>query len=138
MSEVNNTTTPPDGAGASLPARARVVVIGGGAVGASVLYHLAERGETDIVLLDMNELTSGSTWHAAGNIPTYSSDRAMLRVQHYSTELYTKLSADDAYPFAYNKTGSIRLARTKERWREFKRVTAMANALGYGYELMSA
>ena len=121
-----------------LPASARVVVIGGGAVGASVLYHLAERGETDVVLLDMNELTSGSTWHAAGNIPTYSSDRAMLRVQHYSTELYTQLSADDAYPFAYNKTGSIRLARTEERWREFKRVTAMANALDYGYELMSA
>jgi len=104
----------------------------------AVLYHLAERGETDVVLLDMNELTSGSTWHAAGNIPTYSSDRAMLRVQHYSTELYTQLSADDAYPFAYNKTGSIRLARTEERWREFKRVTAMANALDYGYELMSA
>lgn len=123
---------------ASLPATARVVVIGGGAVGASVLYHLAERGETDVVLLDMNELTSGSTWHAAGNIPTYSGDRAMLRVQHYSTELYTRLSADDAYPFAYNKTGSIRLARTQERWREFKRVTAMANVLGYGYELMSA
>ncbi len=123
---------------ADLPARARVVVIGGGAVGASVLYHLTSRGETDVVLLDMNELTSGSTWHAAGNIPTYSSDRAMLRVQHYSTELYTKLSADDAYPFAYNKTGSIRLARTEERWREFKRVTAMANALDYGYELMSA
>lgn len=126
------------GASAKLPARARVVVIGGGAVGASVLYHLTERGETDVVLLDMNELTSGSTWHAAGNIPTYTGDRAMLRVQHYSTQLYTKLSADEAYPFAYHKTGSIRLARTEERWREFKRVTAMANALGYGYELMSA
>lgn len=123
---------------AEFPTRARVVVIGGGAVGASVLYHLAERGETDVVLLDMNELTSGSTWHAAGNIPTYSGDRAMLRVQHYSTQLYTKLSADEAYPFAYHKTGAIRLARTAERWREFKRVTAMANALGYGYELMSA
>ncbi len=134
VSEDNSTA---GGSGATLPNRARVVVIGGGAVGASVLYHLTERGETDVVLLDLNELTSGSTWHAAGNIPTYTGDRAMLRVQHYSTELYTTLSADDAYPFAYNKTGSIRLARTEERWLEFKRVTAMANALDYGYELIT-
>lgn len=131
-----NESTGPSGVRA-VPERARVVIIGGGAVGASVLYHLAERGMSDAVLLDMNELTSGSTWHAAGNIPTFSSDRSMLRLQKYSTELYTRLFEDPAYPFAYHRTGALRLARTEARALEFERVTAMANAMDYGYELMS-
>jgi len=114
-----------------------VVVIGGGAVGCSVLYHLAMRGMSEAVLLDMNELTSGSTWHAAGNIPRFSSDRSMLRLQHYSTELYAKLAADPAYPIAYHQTGAVRLARTPDRALEFERVAAMANAMGYGLELMT-
>jgi len=135
---MNPPKPPPAPAGrAPVPERAHVVIIGGGAVGASVLYHLAERGMSDAVLLDMNELTSGSTWHAAGNIPTFSSDRSMLRLQKYSTELYASLFEDPAYPFAYHRTGALRLARTEARALEFERVTAMANAMGYGYELMS-
>jgi len=121
----------------ALPARARVVVIGGGAVGTSVLYHLAMRGMDDAVLLDMNELTSGSTWHAAGNVPRFSSDRSLLRLQHYSTELYAGLAADPAYPIAYHRTGSVRLARTADRALEFERVAAMANAMDHGLELMT-
>ena len=67
---------------------ARVVVIGGGIVGASTLYHLAKRGWSDAVLVELDELTSGSTWHAAGNIPTFSSSRNIIKLQHYSTQLY--------------------------------------------------
>ena len=115
---------------------ARVVVVGGGVAGTSTLYHLALRGWTDAVLVEMDELTSGSTWHAAGNIPTFSGDRNVMRMQHYSTELYARLAADPAYPIAYHQTGSIRLAQTPERMREFHHVTAMANALGFGYEML--
>ena len=76
---------------ADVPGTARVVVIGGGAVGASVLYHLALKGWTDCVLLERNELTSGSTWHAAGNCPNAAGSWSILRLQHYSTELYAHL-----------------------------------------------
>ncbi len=115
---------------------ARVVVIGGGVVGASTLYHLAKRGWTDTVLVEMDELTSGSTWHAAGNIPTFSSSRNMIKLQHYSTQLYAELCDQEDYPFAYHQTGSIRLAQNQPRWEEFEHVTAMANAMGFGYELI--
>jgi len=71
-------------------ADAKVLIIGGGVAGCSALYHLAERGWTDTLLLEMDELTSGSTWHAAGNIPTFSGSRNIIKLQHYSTELYTR------------------------------------------------
>ena len=77
---------------AGLPSTARVVIIGGGAVGASSLYHLAKAGWTDCVLLEKNELTSGSTWHAAGNVPTFSSSWSLMNMQRYSTELYRGLA----------------------------------------------
>jgi len=115
---------------------ARVVVVGGGVVGCSALYHLAKRGWTDCVLVEMDELTSGSTWHAAGNIPTFSTSRNTIKLQHYSTELYTELAPTPDYPINYHKTGSIRLAQNKERMEEFQHVTAMANALDIGYELL--
>jgi len=108
----------------------RVVVIGGGVVGSSALYHLAKRGWTDCLLLEMDELTSGSTWHAAGNIPTFSGSRNIIKMQHYSTELYAKLSKDESYPINYHQTGSIRLAQSRDRMEEFSHVTAMAQAMG--------
>ncbi len=77
---------------ADLPTTARVVIIGGGAVGASSLYHLALKGWTDCVLLEKNELTSGSTWHAAGNVPTFSTSWSLMHMQRYSTELYRDLA----------------------------------------------
>jgi len=117
--------------------QARVVVIGGGAAGCSALFHLAERGWNDCMLLEMDELTSGSTWHAAGNIPTFSGVRNMIRLQHYSTQLYAKLCSDPEYPINYHQTGAIRLAQTRQRMEEFKHVTAMANSMGLGYELLN-
>jgi len=114
----------------------KVVIIGGGVVGCSALYHLAERGWTDCVLLEMDELTSGSTWHAAGNIPTFSPSRNTIKLQHYSTELYARLAKDPDYPINYHQTGSIRLAQGQTRMEEYRHVTAMAEAMGLEYELM--
>ena len=75
----------------SIPSTARVVIIGGGAVGASALFHLAKMGWTDSLLLEKNELTSGSTWHAAGNVPTFSASWSVMNMQRYSAELYRGL-----------------------------------------------
>jgi len=119
-----------------MKSNARVVIIGGGVAGASTLYHLAQRGWTDCVLVEMDEITSGSTWHAAGNVPTFSGNRNIIQMQKYSTELYARLSTDENYPVAYHQTGSIRLAQSKERFDEFKHVVAMANSLGLEYELL--
>lgn len=121
----------------SVKSTARVVIIGGGVAGTSALYHLAERGWTDCILLEMDELTSGSTWHAAGNVPTFSSSRNIIKMQHYSTQLYAKLSVNPDYPINYHQTGSIRLAQNRQRMEEFAHVTAMANAMGVGYEMIS-
>ncbi|MBX2826005.1 MAG: FAD-dependent oxidoreductase [Gammaproteobacteria bacterium] len=115
---------------------ARVVIIGGGVVGTSALYHLAKRGWTDCMLVEMDELTSGSTWHAAGNIPTYSTSRNIIKLQHYSTQLYAELAADPAYPINYHQTGSIRLAQSDARMQEFHHISAMAHAMGIEYELL--
>lgn len=117
--------------------QARVVIIGGGVAGCSALYHLTERGWSDCMLLEMDELTSGSTWHAAGNIPTFSGSRNMIKLQHYSTELYARLYDDPEYPINYHQTGSIRLAQSRERMEEFHHICAMANAMGIEYEILS-
>ena len=119
-----------------MKSQARVVIIGGGVAGTSALYHLTQRGWTDCMLLEMDELTSGSTWHAAGNVPTFSSSRNIIKMQHYSTELYAKLCDNPEYPINYHQTGSIRLAQTRQRMEEFHHVTAMANAMGIGYEML--
>ena len=123
---------------ADLPGTARVVIIGGGAVGVSALYHLAKAGWTDCVLLEKNELTSGSTWHAAGNVPTFSSSWSLMNMQRYSTELYRGLAEEVGYPMNYHVTGSVRLAHTKERMREFERAKGMGRYQGMALEVIGA
>ena len=114
----------------------RVVVIGGGAVGVSALYHLAKLGWTDGLLLEQNELTSGSTWHAAGNCPTYSTGWSALKLQNYSAQLYRRLGEEVGYPINYHVVGAIRLAHTQERMDEFAHVRAMARQNGMDYEIL--
>src|SRR5690606_41010916 len=121
---------------AEFPDPSRVVIIGGGAVGASALYHLALAGWTDCLLLEMNELTSGSTWHAAGNVPTFSSSWSLMHMQRYSAELYRGLAEAVDYPMNYHVTGSLRLAHGKERMREFERARGMGRYQGMALELV--
>ena len=113
-----------------LSGTARVVIIGGGAVGTSALYHLAKAGWTDCVLLERNELTAGSTWHAAGNVPTFSSSWSIMNMQRYSTELYRSLGSEVDYPINYHVTGSVRLAHSAKRMREFERAAGMGRHQG--------
>ncbi|RYG91135.1 FAD-dependent oxidoreductase [Loktanella sp. IMCC34160] len=119
------------------PTKARVVIIGGGVVGTSSLYHLAKAGWTDCVLLEKNELTAGSTWHAAGNVPTFSTSWAVMNMQRYSTELYARLGAEVDYPMNYHQTGSIRLAHSKERMQEFERAKGMGLQQGMNLEILT-
>ncbi len=119
------------------PSTARVVIIGGGAVGASSLYHLAKAGWTDCVLLEKNELTAGSTWHAAGNCPSFSTSWAIMNMQRYSLELYAGLADEVDYPMNYHVTGSIRLAHSRERMMEFERARSMGRYQGMDIEMMS-
>ena len=120
---------------AELPSHARVVIIGGGAVGASALLHLARAGWTDCVLLEKNELTSGSTWHAAGNVPTFSASWSVMNMQRYSAELYRGLAQAVDYPMNYHVTGSIRLAHSLERMQEFERVKGMGRYQGMDIDM---
>lgn len=120
-----------------LPSHARVVIIGGGAIGASALYHLAKAGWTDCVLLEKNELTAGSTWHAAGNVPTFSSSWSIMNMQRYSASLYRELGDLVDYPMNYHVTGSIRLGHSKERLQEFKRVVGMGRYQGMDLDILS-
>jgi dimethylglycine dehydrogenase len=113
-----------------IPTTARVVIIGGGVVGVSSLYHLCKAGWTDAVLLEKNELTAGSTWHAAGNVPTFSTAWSLMNMQRYSTELYRGLGQAVDYPMNYHVTGSIRLAHSNERMQEFQRAKGMGRYQG--------
>src|SRR6056297_1563595 len=121
---------------AEIPSTARAVIIGGGSVGASCLYHLAKAGWTDSVLLERNELTAGSTWHAAGNVPTFSVSWSVMNMQRHSTELYARLGDEVDYPMNYHQTGSIRLAHSRERMQEFERARSMGKHQGMDLEIL--
>lgn len=117
-------------------ASTRVVIIGGGAVGASALYHLAKAGWTDALLLEKNELTAGSTWHAAGNVPTFSASWSIMNMQRYSAGLYRGLGQAVGYPMNYHVTGSVRLGHSRERLQEFKRVVGMGRYQGMELDIL--
>ncbi|MEP2703915.1 MAG: FAD-dependent oxidoreductase [Roseibium sp.] len=114
----------------SIPSTARVVIIGGGVVGVSTLYHLAKNGWIDCVLLEKNELTAGSTWHAAGNCPNFSASYGVMNMQRYGLELYRGLADEVDYPINYHVTGAVRLAHSHERMMEFDHVAGMARQMG--------
>src|SRR5258708_5646508 len=115
-----------------LPARARVVIIGGGVGGASIAYHLAQRGERDVVLVDRDELTSGSTFHSAGLVGQLRSSVALTRLMMESVALYRRLDC------GWVECGGIRLACTPEREQEVLRQVAWARTFGLPLELISA
>ncbi|CAN5532843.1 FAD-dependent oxidoreductase [soil metagenome] len=110
---------------ADLPTSARIVIIGGGVGGTSVAHHLAELGETDVVLLDRDELTSGSTFHSAGLVGQLRSDPTLTRMNMYSVELYRSLQDGD-HPPGWTENGGIKLASSPERLEEIRRQISWA------------
>ncbi|MBV8567062.1 MAG: GcvT family protein [Methylobacteriaceae bacterium] len=117
---------------------AQVVVIGGGVVGASVLYHLTKLGWTDVVLLERAELTSGSTWHAAGGMHTVNGDPNVAKLQQYTIRLYKEIEAISGQSCGVHLTGGLMLAGTPERFDWMKMVLARGRYLGMELELVSA
>ena len=108
-----------------LPSSARIVVIGGGIGGASVAYHLAELGERDVVVLERDELTSGSTFHSAGLVGQLRADPTLTRMNMYSVELYRRLEAE-GHPVGWTESGGIKIASTPERMDEIRRQISWA------------
>src|SRR5206468_10431269 len=109
---------------------ARAVVIGGGITGASVAYHLARAGWTDVVLLEKDELTSGSTCHAAGLVTQFNPAPTMMRFRAYSIELYQELGV-------FETVGSLRFASSKNQLLELQRGVSRARGIGLDVELRS-
>ena len=116
---------------------ARGAVIGGGVVGASVLYHLARSGWTDVVLIERDELTSGSTWHAAGGMHTLNGDPNVAKLQKYTIELYREIEAASGQSCSIHITGGVDLAGTPERMDFLKLACARARYLGLDMEIIS-
>ena len=121
----------------TLPTQTRVVIIGGGVAGCSVAYHLAKLGWTDVVLLERKQLTSGTTWHAAGLIGQLRATANMTRLARYSAELYGSLEAETGVATGFRRVGSITLALTAERYEELKRGASMARSYGVEIETIS-
>jgi len=121
----------------SLPEKARVVIVGGGVIGCSVAYHLTKLGWKDVVLLERKQLTSGTTWHAAGLIAQLRATANMTKLAKYSQELYGALEAETGVATGFKRCGSITVALTEERREELFRQAAMARAFGVEVEEIS-
>jgi 4-methylaminobutanoate oxidase (formaldehyde-forming) len=115
---------------ADLPARARVVIVGGGVIGCSVAYHLSKLGWSDIVLLERKQLTSGTTWHAAGLVGQLRQSINMTQLARYTSELYRGLEAETGQATGYRQCGSLSLATTHGRMEELQRNASMAKVFG--------
>ncbi len=113
-----------------LPDRAQVVVVGGGIAGCSIAYHLARRGVTDVVLLEQNQLTGGTTWHAAGLVSQLKSSHSLTRLATYTVDLIASLEEETGQATGYRRTGSISVASDPERWEEIMRGLSMARTVG--------
>ncbi len=122
---------------ADVPSQARVVIIGGGVIGCSVAYHLTKLGWKDVVLLERKQLTSGTTWHAAGLIAQLRATANMTKLAKYSQELYGNLEAETGVATGFKRCGSITVALTEERKEEIYRQAAMARAFGVAVEEIS-
>ena len=117
--------------------QAKIVIIGGGAIGCSIAYHLVQMGEREVVLLEKSGLTHGATWHAAGLVGQLRSRRNLTRMMRDSVELYCRLEAETGVATDWKPVGSLRLATSKDRWLEIKRAHGQSRAFGLETELLS-
>ena len=120
-----------------MKSHARVVVIGGGVVGVSTLYHLAKKGWSDVVLLERTELTAGSTWHAAGLLPLFNMSYTVGQLHKYSVDLYKRLPAETGQDVSFHVTGNLRLATCRERMDEYLKYCGTANTIGVPFRVIS-
>ena len=119
-----------------LPDAARIVIIGGGAIGCSIAYHLAKLGQRDVLLLEKKALTAGSTWHAAGLLGQMRSKVNLTRLMQYSAKLCATIGAETDQDVGWRNVGSIRLASSDARWEELKRAATAAKSYGFDLELI--
>ncbi len=116
---------------------ARVVVIGGGVVGVSTLYHLAKKGWSDVTLLERTELTAGSTWHAAGLLPLFNMSYTVGQLHKYSVDLYKRLPEETGQEVGFHVTGNLRLATCRDRMDEYHKYCGTANTIGVPFQVIS-
>ena len=122
-----------------MKSQTRVVVIGGGIAGCSTLYHLTQEGWTDVVLLERNELTSGTTWHSAAQVTNFGMTQTMVGLKSHSIQLYRELAADPDHPINYHHgDGGIRLANTPEQMEGYHHFASMARGMGVAFEVIDA
>ena len=120
-----------------MKSHARVVVIGGGVVGVSTLYHLTKKGWSDVVLLERAELTAGSTWHAAGLLPLFNMSYTVGQLHKYSVDLYKRLQAETGQDVSFHVTGNLRLATSAARMDEYLKYCGTANTIGVPFEVIT-
>ena len=117
---------------------AEIVIIGGGALGCSIAYHLAKHGKKDVLVLEKSALTDGCTWHAAGLIGQLRTKRNLTRMLQYSAGLYDRLEKETGQATGWKKVGSLRIASSKARWQEIKRTATTARSFGFEMNLITA
>ena len=116
---------------------ARVVVVGGGVVGVSTLYHLTKKGWSDVMLIERSELTAGSTWHAAGLLPLFNMSYTVGQLHKYSVDLYKRLPAETGQDVSFRVTGNLRLATHRDRMDEYHKYCGTANTIGVPFEVIT-
>ena len=121
----------------NLPQQANIVIIGGGAIGCSIAYHLAKMGAKDVLLLEKSGLTHGATWHAAGLVGQLRPSRNVTRMLQASVELYDRIEEETGQNPDWKKVGSLRLASSQDRWTEIKRAATTAKSFGLEMHLIS-
>ncbi|MEO8105987.1 MAG: FAD-dependent oxidoreductase [Actinomycetes bacterium] len=123
--------------GSDLPSRAQYVVVGGGVIGTSIAYHLATMGANDVVLLERKQLTSGTTWHAAGEVVSGGASEDPLWMARYSRELYTRLEAETGLSTGFKDVGYLQLATTERRDEAYRRETAYMRSIGIEKQILA-
>jgi sarcosine dehydrogenase len=122
---------------ASLPTSARIVIIGGGVIGTSIAYHLTRSGVKDVLLLEKANLTEGATWHAAGLVGQFRSQQNLMSLMNDSVKLFDGLEQETGQDPGWRKFGSLRLAKTDDRWKELLKSYSAAQAVGFEMNMMT-
>jgi glycine cleavage system aminomethyltransferase T/glycine/D-amino acid oxidase-like deaminating enzyme len=117
---------------------ARIVIIGGGAIGCSLAYHLSRRGERDVVVLEKSQITNGCTWHAAGLVGQLRGRKNLTRLMQNSVAVFDRLQTESDQAIDWKKVGSLRLASSPERWSEIRRSMTLAKSFGFECHSLSA